>query len=398
MILGTLVLKVPFNLKPMKTKSATVPVLVLVVFCCNYSTANAQGCGSTAGFNNAASFSTTTYAGSSFPWNNPGNAQASDNSYAIATRALGILSTAYADYLFMQDFGFSIPSTATICEIQVEVERSASGLGIGGSVSDHSIRLLKNGAPYAGDLASGTPWLSSDGVVTYGSGALASTWGGSWQPSDVNNANFGVAISAELNTGLVALGMSAKIDRVRVKIIYDPNTVLALGLENFTATRSPDGDGHRLTWTTASDATGSRFVIQRSANGREWQDIATIASSAASDPTHSYAYIDHAPLNGANFYRIRMEDANKRAVYSTVSEVRNDRTTIRCWPNPFTDLILIAGPPVMKTVTLKDLQGRILYRKEAAAPTGEWQIPAGHLRPGLYLVQAGDETFKLLKR
>jgi hypothetical protein len=47
---------------------------------------------------------------------------------------------------------------------------------------------------------------------------------------------------------------------------------------------------------------------------------------------------------------------------------------------------------------LKDLQGRILYSKEAAAPTGEWQIPAGHLRPGLYLVQVGSETFRLLKR
>jgi hypothetical protein len=306
------------------------------------------------------------------------------------------LSSAYADYLIIQDFGFSIPSTATICEIRVEVERSATGLGIGGSkVTDQSIRLLQNGSLYGGDLASGTTWPSSDGIVTYGIGTLATTWGGSWQPSDVNSANFGVAISAKLSTGIVALGMTAKIDRVRIMVIYDPNTVLALGLDNFTATRSPDGDGHRLTWTVASDATGASFAIQRSGNGHEWQDIATIPASA---PTHSYAYVDHAPLNGASFYRIRMETADKRYVYSTVSEVRDDRTTLQCWPNPFTDLIHISGPPARKTIVLKDLQGRVLYSKEAAAPTGERQIPAGHLRPGLYLVQVGGETFRLLKR
>jgi hypothetical protein len=378
----------------MKTKSVTMTVLVVAALCCNDSTAHAQGCASSAGANNGASFSTTTYG--SFPWTNPGNAQASDGSYASATQALGILSSAYADYLVVQNFGFSIPSTATICEIRVEVERSATGLGIGGSkVTDQSIRLLQNGSLYGGDLASGATWPSSDGLVTYGIGTLASTWGGSWQPSDVNSANFGVAISAKLTTGIVALGMSAKIDRLRVMVIYDPNTVLSLSLESFTAARSPDGDGHRLTWTAATDVTGVRFIIQRSGNGHEWQDIGAIASSS---PTHTYAYTDHTPLNGANFYRIRMELANSKPTYSMVTEVRDDRTTIRCWPNPFIDLIYVSGPPATKTVTLKDLQGRVLYTKEAAAPTGEWQIPAGRLRPGLYIVQVGEETFRLLKR
>jgi len=378
----------------MKTKSVTITVLVVAVLCCNYITANAQGCASSAGANNAASFSTSAYG--SFPWTSPGNAQTSDGSYANATQALGILSSAYSDYLIIQNFGFSIPSTATICEIRVEVERSATGLGIGGSkVTDQSIRLLQNGSLYGGDLASGTTWPSSDALVTYGIGSLAGTWGGSWQPSDVNSANFGVAISAKLTTGIIALGMNAKIDRVRVMVIYDPNTVLSMGLESFTATVSPDGDGHRLAWAAATNAAGASFTIQRSGNGHEWQDIATIPSSTL---TRSYSYTDHAPLNGANFYRIRMEEAGNRSVYSTVTEVKNDRTTLRCWPNPFTDQIHISGPPATKTVMLKDLQGRILYAKKEAALTGDWQIPAGHLRPGLYIVQVGDEMFRVLKR
>jgi hypothetical protein len=114
---------------------------------------------------------------------------------------LGIFADAYADYLTIQNFGFSIPLSATICEIHVEVERSATGLGLGGSmVKDQSVRLLKNGSLYGTDLANpAITWPASDGTVTYGSGALAGTWGGTWLPADTNNGNFGVAISAGLH-------------------------------------------------------------------------------------------------------------------------------------------------------------------------------------------------------
>lgn len=373
-------------------------MLITAAFACPCLKAHTQGCSSSAGANNAAAFSTTAYSGSTFSWTSPGNAQTSDNNYATAGTTLGVLSTQHSDYLTIQNFGFSIPSSATICEIHVEVERSASGLGILGSyVADQSIVLLKNGSPSGIDLASGAAWPGSDGTVTYGNGLLAGTWGGSWQPSDINNPNFGVAISAQLNSGLAGLFMSAKIDQVRMTVIYDPHSVLDLSVENFMAVRSPDGESHILSWAAGGEPAGARCIIQRSGDGLSWQDIATVPMTGGhtSILSSAYAYTDHTPLDGANFYRLHVVDADGRSVWSVVKEVDRVTTSLRCWPNPFNDVIHIPDP-AGRRVVLKDVQGRTIYIK--AAVTGDWQVPAAGLPPGLYFLQVGAATYKMLKQ
>ncbi|MBN9382036.1 MAG: T9SS type A sorting domain-containing protein [Chitinophagaceae bacterium] len=381
----------------MKIKSATLPVLIMAAVACPYQKARTQGCSSSVGANTAATFSTLSYSGSTFSWTSPGNAQTSDGNYASASKLLGLLTSQHSDYLTIQNFGFSIPSSATICEIHVEVERSASGLGIlGSNVTDQSIVLLKNGSPYGNDLASGAAWPGSEATATYGNGLLAGTWGGSWLPSDINSPNFGVAISAKLN-GVVGLLMSANIDQVRMTVIYDPHSVLSLGLEDFTAVRSPDGDGHILSWIAGGGAVDTRCIIQRSGDGHSWQDIATVPMTGGhtSSPSSSYTYTDHTPLDGVNFYRLHVVGMDGSSFWSIVKEVDRITTSLRCWPNPFVNVIHIPDQ-TGRRVVLKDMQGRTMYIKTDA--TGDWQIPTAGLPPGLYFLQVGAVTYKMLKQ
>jgi hypothetical protein len=373
----------------MKIKLATVPVLMMAVFFCPYFKAHAQGCASSAGASNGVSFSTLSYSGSTFSWTNPDNAQTADNNYATASKTLGlgILASQYSDYLTVENFGFSIPSFATICEIHVKVERSASGLGVlGTDVVDQSVMLLKNGALYGNDLASGAAWSASDAIATYGSGLLAGTWGGSWLPADINSSNFGVAISARLN-GMAGLLMGANIDQVLVTVIYDPHSLLAMALENFTAAPSANGDGQRLSWSAGSGAPSCKYFIQRSVDSRNWKNIATVDGA--------FSYTDHTPLDGANFYRLRAESMDGRYVYSEVKEVVQAAASLRCWPNPFNAVINIAGSA--GKVVLKDIHGRVIYTKNISAP-GDWQIQTAGVPPGLYFIEIGNRTYKMLKQ
>ena len=394
-------------------------VLIMAVFICPYLT-KAQGCASTTGAVSASGFATTTYAGSSFNWSNAGNAQSSDDAYGSGGTTVGILSSAYSNYLTVQNFGFSIPTSATICEIHVEVERSASGLGVFGSkVADHSVRLLKNGAAFGADLASSAAWPGSDATATYGVGLLGSTWGTGWTPSDVNNPNFGMEISSQLDAGLVSLFMSAKIDRIRITVIYDPNSTLAVSLDNFDAVSAPNGDGYLLSWTAAGDEP-HRFNVQRSANGRDWLNIATLGASdqktvtgpsvtgappneASFTGTSSngglYSWTDHTPLPGSNFYRLAMVAADGRSVYSPVREMKKvTGPVIRCWPNPFVDVIHVTGFTSGKKIVLKDIQGHVLYEKNITDGSGDQQVLAAGLTPGLYFLQVGNRTWKMLKQ
>jgi hypothetical protein len=390
----------------MKSYLAWAPVFILAALFYPYSIAVAQSCSSTAGANNGGVFSTMAYTGSTFVWANPSNAQNADGSYATAGTTLGISSTAFSNYLVVQNFGFSIPSTATVCEIIVDIQRSQTGLALGANVTDKSVRLLQNGALYGNDLANGSSWPASDGTVTYGNALLASSWGGSWQPADVNNANFGVAISTELSTALASLALQGKVNQIRVTIIYDPNSVLGITLDNFSATAAADGDGHLLSWNASATA-GGKFIVQRSANGSDWQDIGIVPVTVTSSPHSpsdgpgitSYSYTDHTPLYGANFYRLRMVNDNGQSTYSTINEVSmKNQPIIRCWPNPCVQTINISSPHPVTRVTLKDLLGRTLYMRQVAAPTGDWQIPAANLPPGLYFVLVGTETLQVMKK
>lgn len=144
-------------------------------------------------------------------WSNPSNGASSNNSYATA--AFGTNGTSH--YLKATNFGFAIPSTATIDGILVGIERSRTGIG-GGSIKDSAVRIVKGGAIGSTNKgATGTAWPSADAYASYG--GAADLWGESWTYSDINASNFGVAISAAMTIDETG---NARVDHVRVTVYY----------------------------------------------------------------------------------------------------------------------------------------------------------------------------------
>jgi hypothetical protein len=70
-------------------------------------------------------------------------------------------------------------------------------------------------------------WPTSDAVASYGSNI--DLWGTTWTGADVNNARFGVALSAKLSLG--ALGVfTASVDYVYMTIYYRHQHLPLLGV------------------------------------------------------------------------------------------------------------------------------------------------------------------------
>lgn len=137
-------------------------------------------------------------------WSNPTNAGASDNSYARAV--IGVAVTP-SEYLLCTNFGFAIPSGATIDGITVTVEHSSSQAN---RVNDSAVRIVKGGTIGSTDKGSATNWPTSDASVNYGE-RLA------WAYSDINASNFGMAISAaSIGSGT----RTARIDLVTITVTY----------------------------------------------------------------------------------------------------------------------------------------------------------------------------------
>lgn len=136
-------------------------------------------------------------------WFLPGNAIASDNTYAqVAPSGLA------THYLKATTFGFNIPLPAEILGIEVLVERKSAA----GSIVDARARLVKGGVVGTTDRSLAPPWSPTETTVTYGS--PSDLWGTTWTPSDINNAGFGFALS--VNDGVDA----AAVDQIQIRVTY----------------------------------------------------------------------------------------------------------------------------------------------------------------------------------
>lgn len=148
-------------------------------------------------------------------WSNPSNVYSNDGAYAKA-ESTGPNAT---HYLKVTNFGFAIPSGATIDGIIVAIEK----LGVPGSspngVRDSRIRIIKGGTVQSTDLAdTSTWWPGTDTYVGYGS--PTELWGTTWTDTDINSSNFGVAISAYCNGIPGKLFSRAWVDHVRIVVYY----------------------------------------------------------------------------------------------------------------------------------------------------------------------------------
>ncbi len=129
------------------------------------------------------------------------------------SRATAVLNAGQnTHYLKASNFNFSIPASATVTDIEVEIERSATGAGI----SDNEVKIIKaDGVLGTINTQSAALWPMSDTYVSYPSSSSDSLWGEVWSPADINDSDFGVAISAKATQN-----RTANIDNVRVTVTY----------------------------------------------------------------------------------------------------------------------------------------------------------------------------------
>jgi hypothetical protein len=144
-------------------------------------------------------------------WVNPGNVVSSNDARATAAMSSVLTPT---NYLKATNFGFTIPSGATINGIIVEIEKSATAAN---RIVDDRVRIVKaDGTVGTTDKASATNWTGTDTYATYGSSS--DLWGESWTDADINDADFGAVIAARWVSG--GATETGRVDHVRITVHY----------------------------------------------------------------------------------------------------------------------------------------------------------------------------------
>ncbi|MHA4808806.1 T9SS type A sorting domain-containing protein [Flavitalea flava] len=338
-----------------------------------------------------------------FAWVNPSNAQTSDGTFATAGQLLSLSLinpvSVTSHYLTETVFDFSvIPVGATILGVTVKIQHQfQSLLSLNTHVRDHSVKLLVAGTPTGTDHALTGPannWSTTEGIITYG--GPTDTWGVALTPAIVKSSNFGAAIAADLiGDAGISLGLPtvAGVDDISIAITYQVGA-LVINLQNFSATQKDNTNV--LSWTASSDNTGDQFIVQHSADSRNWENLATIP---AFQDQHQYTYTDNSPASGPNFYRLFLENKDANGVYSAIQEINNQAVTaISCYPNPFISTITVSSPKPIHSYELRDFQGRTIQSGKPSTSTNSLQLQAAGLPPGLYLLKVDESLFKLIKK
>ncbi|WP_052480082.1 beta strand repeat-containing protein, partial [Flavobacterium hibernum] len=150
--------------------------------------------------------------GSGTGWSSSGNITAEDNNYATVSLSSGSTS----QYLRGTNYGFAIPSNATINGITVIINRrSVNNTGI----RDNRVSLVKGGIVQTLNKAvTGTNWTTSFSTNSYG--GEADLWGSTWTAADINAANFGVVLSSYNNNNS---SRTASVDYIQITVAYTIN-------------------------------------------------------------------------------------------------------------------------------------------------------------------------------
>ncbi len=105
------------------------------------------------------------------------------------------------------------------------------------------------------------------------------------------------------------------------------------------------GQTTRLNWASNTEFKNDYFVIERSANGVDFENLFEVESLSAEGEVYtSYQDQDTAPMVGMNYYRLKQvyQDGSHR--YSVVKQIEFDVdvSDVSIFPNPATDLVYVA--------------------------------------------------------
>ncbi|MCB0517744.1 MAG: T9SS type A sorting domain-containing protein [Lewinellaceae bacterium] len=189
-------------------------------------------------------------------------------------------------------------------------------------------------------------------------------------------------------------------------------SLLPVELVRFTG-KEVDGKA-LLEWETASELNNEGFNVERSRDGRLWENIGFVAGNGTTTTAQYYSFLDEKPLSPhvggceggcVNYYRLKQTDFDGNFEYSPVvsADLTNlqDLSNLRFFPNPATDAVTLAlrtdfsGKAIL---TLHDLTGRVVKTQQLWL---EENTPAPDIRlvgltAGLYLakVQAGMQHWQ----
>lgn len=313
---------------------------------------------------------TASNIGATNPWSSPTNITSSNNTYASVSLNNGQVS----DVLVATNFGFSIPTNATIDGVTGEIEKYGSQTVFFipiRYIRDNTISLTTDGTNPTGDnKANTTSWPTTDtNPSTYTLyGGTTDGWNASLTPALVNSNNFGVYV--DVNCFFWPGGPeTGYIDHIRVTIDYTvPTPVKLISFDGQVIEEVIE-----LKWQTSWEKNNDFYTIEKSSNGLNYLELARIDGKGTIELNSDYTYIDPLPFQGNNYYRLSQTDFdNTYEVFKPIMvQYKEEGSMIKIYPNPVNDqyVNIKLNPDLLKEennqtyIIVRSITGELIYQQ-----------------------------------
>lgn len=152
-----------------------------------------------------------------------------------------------------------------------------------------------------------------------------------------------------------------------------------------------------LNWSTASETNNQSFTIERSFDGKNFEELAKVNGAGNSKNILHYSLIDYNPLIGTSYYRLRQTDFDGKTTTSDIQVVKFlEETGLKIAPNPVinrVNLEFISANNQLDLI-LYTLDGKLILKTVGSIAELNRQINTviSNLTSGVYAVIVKDEN------
>ncbi|CAF3927832.1 unnamed protein product, partial [Rotaria sp. Silwood1] len=234
---------------------------------------------------------------------------------------------------------------------------------------------------------------SNDSLGTYTKVASVS--------SSMNNINFAIddnnlpAATTYYKVGSYKIGVTP--DTLYTNIIRIDGIVTPVKFRNYNLKLANEKQIIN-SWTTATEVNTSHFNIQRSVDGKNFENAGKVDAKGFGS---NYSFTDYLTnnLNSTIYYRLEVVDFNGTKTYSDIKSIRiNNTQAISIFPNPAKNNFTITHKTAVKnaTINIVNKEGKICLSKVIEQGVNTTFINTSTLSAGNYFVvfNNGNETSK----
>ena len=214
-----------------------------------------------------------------------------------------------------------------------------------------------------------------------------------------------VANSTNSNITTQWLPNAIIVDPFAIPTINITSGALPLSLLSFDANKKGN-QSVSMEWTTTNEKNVSHFVIERSRDGKEWEDIGSVQAAGETTSETTYYFTDKNVYNGRTaiarfYYRLRILDndasESRSGVEAIVFRGSGPGSEVYAYPNPSSiglNVEFNAENRIPSRMELFDATGKIVYSTVLPKGTEIEYIDYSRLSitSGTYILRVLDEN------